>query len=194
MRFQSGFVGPPSKLAHAFNGNYYLWDAPMPKSNTWKWKQAFFLPNGMKVFESIFYGKEHLWFHFVRRSKPSYLDVSRLESPRLYRIMLRAVPSRGGGPGCRWHKETTKDCGDSLAQRLTVETLSIGSRLGLTTTTLTIGIHLRMDTLTIGTAKMADNEVLELDSQCGYRNTHRTTSRGSRSQAALTRLRGNKSS
>ena len=56
-RFQSGFAGSPNKLAHALNGNYCIWEAPLPEPNTWKWTQSFFIPNGMRIFDYGFNGE-----------------------------------------------------------------------------------------------------------------------------------------
>ena len=153
-RFQSGFVGYPNKLARASNGNT-LSGMPLPKPNTWKWKCSFFLPNGMRVFDYIFYGQDRLWIHFVRRAQPSYIDVSRSDSRRLYGIMLRAVASRRGGPGRRWRQENKRLWRQSRST-LDAETLTSGIHLRRlnTTTTLTIGTHLRM-------------VVLQSVSQCG---------------------------
>ena len=133
----------------------------------------------MRVFDFFFYGQDRLWIHFVRRAQPSYIDVSRSDSHRLYGIMLRAVASRGGGPGRRWRQENKRLWRQSRST-LDVETLTSGIHLRRrnTTTTLTIGTHLRM-------------VVLQSVSQCGYQNRdiHGGTSSGVRSQAALTRRR-----
>ena len=102
--------------------------------------------------------------------------------------MLRAVPSRGGRPGCRWHKETKR-----LWRQLR-PTLNSGNTFDWKPLGFDDDDTYEWNILTNGytydwNGQMADNEVLELDSHCGYRNTHRTTSRGSRSQAALTTRR-----
>ena len=189
-RFQSGFVGSPNKLAHALNGSYAVWDAPLPPPNTWKWKQSFFIPNGVRIFDYQFYGRECLWIHFIRRAKPSYMNVSRYDSPRLYGITLRAVASRGGGPGCRWHSESKRLWRQSMS---TLPSKNTYDRNPLTETT-DDGDNTQWNIDTNGFSPERDGHRAELDelqqsSQRGYQNrdTHGGSSRGVRSQAAKSR-------
>ena len=51
----------------------------------------------MVVFAYSFYGKQISGLDIS-----SEIETDRSSSPRLYRMMLRSVASRGGGPGSRW--------------------------------------------------------------------------------------------
>ena len=57
----------------------------------------------MRVFRFAFYSKDSLWMHVYRRGFSFQIETSRRESPTLYGITRRAVASKGGEPGSRWH-------------------------------------------------------------------------------------------
>ena len=104
--------------------------------------------------------------------------------------MLRAVASRGGGPGCSWHQESKRLWQQSRP------TLSTGNTFHwnpLTVMNDDDDTH-NWNQLTSGSTYGWDGGMAELDelpsvSQCGYQNrdTHGGTSRGARSQAAKSR-------
>ena len=54
-----------------------------------------------------------MWVHCIRISQPTIVYAIRSALPCLYGIMLRAVASRGGGPGCRRHSESKRQWRES---------------------------------------------------------------------------------
>ena len=97
----SGFTGGLNRLIHALNGNIFL-PGKKPKPHSLLWRNSFYLPNGMTVFQHAFYGKESLWLHATRRGQYFEIDTTRSFSKTPYGQVLRAVASQRGEPGSRW--------------------------------------------------------------------------------------------
>ena len=88
---------------HASNGNIVWYPRRTPPPRNYLWAQSIYLNNGMCLFRYSFYGKESLWIYASRRGSSFEIETTKRESPTLYGIVCKAVASRGGGPGDRWH-------------------------------------------------------------------------------------------
>ena len=100
----SGFVATKrNKLMRALNGNIVWFQRRTPPPRNYLWAQSTYLSNGMCLFQYSFYGKDSLWLFASRRGYSFEIETTRRESPTLYGVVCKAVASKGGGPGDRWH-------------------------------------------------------------------------------------------
>ena len=106
----SGFLAAKrNKYMHALNGNIVWFSRRTPPPRNYLWSQSVYLSNGMCLFRYSFFGKDSLWIFACRRGSSFEMETTRRESPTLYGVVCKAVASRGGGPGDRWHLVKSHD-------------------------------------------------------------------------------------